>query len=465
MTGIENIRKVYFLGIGGIGMSALARWFRHSGFAVAGYDRTPSRLTGELQQEGIDIHFEDLGANVEAHAGERQTTLVVVTPAVPDRFGEWEWLADNGFTILKRSEVLGMICNRKKCLAVAGTHGKTTVSTMAATILKFSTTGCGAFLGGISKNFNSNLILPGSDDQWIVTEADEYDRSFLWLTPDVAVITYMDADHLDIYGRYDEMKTSFIQFAGQIRSGGSLIVRRELASEFQLLPGRQKFTYSLSEDANFCAIGLQMDPLTHQYTFRIKTPSGLTPSITMSYPGKLNVENAVAAAACAFLAGAKPREIKEGLERYTGVKRRFDILYKDENTLFIDDYAHHPEELKAFITSVRMLYPGKKITGIFQPHLYSRTRDFAGEFAQSLDLLDRAILLPIYPARELPIPGVDSGLILRLMTLRAKQLAEKSEIASLARESRSGIVLTMGAGDIELLTSEIISCLKNETGS
>ena len=374
-------------------------------------------------------------------------------------------MADNGFTILKRSEVLGMICNRKKCLAVAGTHGKTTVSTMAATILKFSTTGCGAFLGGISKNFNSNLILPGSDDQWIVTEADEYDRSFLWLTPDVAVITYMDADHLDIYGRYDEMKTSFIQFAGQIRSGGSLIVRRELASEFQLLPGRQKFTYSLSEDADFCAIGLQMDPLTHQYTFRIKTPSGLTPSITMSYPGKLNVENAVAAAACAFLAGAKPREIKEGLERYTGVKRRFDILYKDENTLFIDDYAHHPEELKAFITSVRMLYPGKKITGIFQPHLYSRTRDFAGEFAQSLDLLDRAILLPIYPARELPIPGVDSGLILRLMTLRAKQLAEKSEIASLARESRSGIVLTMGAGDIELLTSEIISCLKNETGS
>ncbi len=465
MTGIGNIRQVYFLGIGGIGMSALARWFRHSGLSVAGYDRTPSQLTAELQQEGICVHFEDLGAGVQELAGDRHTTLVVVTPALPADLGEWKWLANNNYSIKKRSEVLGLICNRKKCLAVAGTHGKTTISTMAATILKFSDTGCGAFLGGISKNFNSNLILPGKDDQWLVTEADEYDRSFLRLTPDVAVITFMDADHLDIYGQYEELKASFLQFASQIRSGGSLVVRKELASSFNLLSDRRMYTYSLSGEADFCTVKLKMDPLTHNYTFKIKTPAGLTPFITMSYPGKLNVENAVAAGAATFLAGAGLEEIKAGLEKYTGVKRRFDILYRDNKTLFIDDYAHHPEELKAFITSVRLLYPGKKITGIFQPHLYSRTRDFAGEFARNLDLLDRAILLPVYPARELPIPGVDSGLILRKMTLAKKQLAEKHEIASIIRESKPDILLTMGAGDIELMTTEIISCLKNETDS
>lgn len=465
MTGIDDIRQVYFLGIGGIGMSALARWFRHNGLVVAGYDRTPSLLTEALQHEGIGVHYDDLGSGVQSLAGDRQTTLVVVTPAIPGDFGEWKWFSENGYSILKRAEVLGMICNREKCLAVAGTHGKTTVSTMAATILKFSETGCGAFLGGISKNFDSNLILPGVGDQWLVTEADEYDRSFLRLTPDVAVITFMDADHLDIYDSYDNLKTSFLQFAGQIRSGGALVVRRELSSLFPLLPGREIFTYSLTGEADFCTTELTMDSLTHHYTFKIKTPAGFTPFITMGYPGKLNVENAVAAGASAFLAGASLEEIKKGLEKYTGVKRRFDILYRDHKTLFIDDYAHHPEELKAFISSVRLLYPGKRITGIFQPHLYSRTRDFAEEFARSLDLLDRAILLPVYPARELPIPNVDSGLILGKMTIASVHLAEKREITALIREFNPEILLTMGAGDIELLTTEIIACLKDETDS
>ena len=461
MIGFNNIKNVYFLGIGGIGMSALARYFRHIGLRVCGYDRTPTALTAELETEGMAIHYHDMGEDVSHFAPDVLTTLVVVTPAIPQDFGEWQWFLKNGFKIQKRSEVLGMICNRQKCLAVAGTHGKTTISTMAAVLLKNSATGCGAFLGGISINFNSNLILPGEGDQWLVTEADEYDRSFLRLTPDIAVITYMDADHLDIYGQHDALRTSFLQFASQIKPGGTLIVRKELESFFNL-PGIRVFTYSLTGEADFHAVSLYLNPDTQCYRYRIQTPSGLTPPVEMRYPGILNVENGVAAAAAASLAGVSPDEIARGLEIYAGVKRRFEIRYRGKKNLYIDDYAHHPAELKAFISSVRLLFPAQKITGIFQPHLYTRTRDFAEEFARSLDLLDIAFLLPIYPARELPIEGVSSELILQFMTLADKRLIHKSDIHRLLWQEKPEILLTMGAGDIDLLAEEIIDVMKDE---
>jgi len=462
MKDFEYIRTVYFLGAGGIGMSALARYFRHLGMEVAGYDRTLSPLTDEMAKEGILIHNTDLGKGVSKLVGHPQNTLVVLTPAIPPDHEEWKWLRDYGFPILKRSKVLGLICNGSKCLAVAGTHGKTTVSTMAATILKSSATGCGAFLGGISKNFNSNLILPEPGNEWLVTEADEYDRSFLQLTPDIAVITFLDADHLDIYGSHEEMKESFLLFAGQVRSGGTLILNSDIRTEFEELPDIKLLTYSLSGESDFHAVGLHMDPVTKCYRFRLKTPAGETGVIEMSYPGILNVENAVAAGAASFVAGADFQEIKKGLEAYSGVKRRFDICYRDNHTLFIDDYAHHPRELSAFIRSVRLLYPGEKITGIFQPHLYTRTRDFAPEFAESLDLLDTAVLLPVYPARELPIEGVTSELIMKYMHAPDKQLMDKSGVPDFVREQQPAVLLTMGAGDIDLLADEIISALKNE---
>lgn len=459
MTGFENIQNIYFLGIGGIGMSALARWFNHLGFRVAGYDRTSTALTTALQSEGIEVHFDDRGEKVQTLVGQPKDTLVVFTPALPADHGEWNWLQQHGYSILKRSKVLGMLCNRSKCLAVAGTHGKTTVSTMVATILKQTANGCGAFLGGISKNFESNLLLPGSSAEWMVTEADEYDRSFLQLTPDVAVITAMDADHLDIYGGLREVQESFRLFAAQIRGGGKLVTKRALKENFTRLADITVFTYSVDGPDDFFAAGLNLDAATRNYRFRLHTPAGLTPEIALSYPGLVNVENAVAAGAAAFLAGASFEEISAGLQRYQGVKRRFDIRYRDSRVLYIDDYAHHPEELRAFISSVKLLFPGKKITGIFQPHLYSRTRDFAPEFAQSLDLLDEAWLLPVYPARELPIEGVSSELILRMMK-REKKLLQKNELAETIRHTKPEILLTMGAGDIDLIIPEIVETLK-----
>ena len=465
MKEFDQIKYVYFLGAGGIGMSALARWFRHLGMQVAGYDRTLSALTREMEKEGILIHDTDLGKGVSKLVGRPTDTLVVLTPAIPPDHGEWNWLRDYGFPILKRSKVLGIICNNAKCVAVAGTHGKTTVSTMAATILRSSAMGCGAILGGISKNFNSNLLLPEPGNEWLVTEADEYDRSFLQLTPDIALITYLDADHLDIYGNHEEMKETFLEFASQVRSGGTLILNSEISNAFPEQADKNILTYSLSGESDFHTVDLQVNPGTKCYRFRLQTPAGPTGVIEMNYPGILNVENGVAAGAAAFVAGATLEEIRNGLEAYSGVRRRFDIRYRDSQFLFIDDYAHHPRELGAFIRSVRLLYPGEKITGIFQPHLYTRTRDFAPGFAESLDLLDTAILLPVYPARELPIEGVCSEMILELMQLQDKQLMSKTEVIDYIREQKPGILLTMGAGDIELLAGDIIAVLKNEQKS
>jgi UDP-N-acetylmuramate--alanine ligase len=461
MTLPGNITSFYFLGIGGIGMSSLARYFRNLGYRVAGYDRTSTRLTGQLQDEGIDVHFKDLGCRAGELAGGSDASLVVYTPAVPADHGELVWFRENGYRILKRSQLLGMVCNNKKCLAVAGTHGKTTISAMVANILHHSAVGCGAFLGGISKDFGSNLVMPGPEDRWLVTEADEYDHSFLQLTPDIAIVTYMDADHLDVYGNSLSLKESFLRFAAQVRPGGCLVIRKELAAEFPELPGKRVYTYSLSEDADFAAVGLVPGDHSKCYGFHLKTPSGTTGMIRMKYPGLLNAENAVAAGAAAFLAGAEPLEVEKGIETYSGVERRFDIRFSGLRSVYIDDYAHHPAELKAFISSVRLIYYGKRITGIFQPHLYTRTRDFAPEFAESLDLLDSVLLLPIYPARELPLPGITSDLILSYMSPGDKHVGEREQVLGFIRERKPEVLLTMGAGDIDLLAGEISDFLRN----
>jgi UDP-N-acetylmuramate--alanine ligase len=461
----DNISSVYFLGIGGIGMSALARYFSHHGYRVSGYDRTPSSITNQLVSDGIQVHYTDMGPEIGRYTGSPEKTMVIITPAIPNDHGELQWLRKNRFTIVKRAAVLGQICESFKCLAIAGTHGKTTVSTMAATILQKTQQGCGAILGGISKNFGTNLILPREDSLWMVTEADEYDRSFLQISPDIAVITSMDADHLDIYNTYEEVVASFMEFAGRLRANGKILLHKNIADKFSTVKEAHKLTYSLSDDADFNAKELTLDEKNLCYMFRLSTPSGNTPLIRMQYPGRLNVENAIAAGAAAWLAGAGPEEIKRGLEAYQGVRRRFDILYKGPRTVYIDDYAHHPEELKALITSVRLLFPGKYITGIFQPHLYSRTRDLANEFAHSLDLLDEAVILPVYPAREKPIEGVNAAMLSDRMALQKKHLLDKHELKKFIKEHPADVLLTMGAGDIDLLTGEIIEILENEKGN
>lgn len=462
MRGFENISYVYFVGIGGIGMSALARLFHHHGLQVAGYDRTPTALTNQLLEEGIRVHFEDLGKDAGQLAGTPENTLVVVTPAVPLSHKELQWFSKNRYSIWKRSRLLGHICKQYSCLAVAGTHGKTTVSTMIATILNHTPEGCGAILGGISKNFDTNLLIPDSDNQWMVTEADEYDRSFLQLSPDVAVVTSVDADHLDVYGHHHQVISSFLDFAGNIRPGGTILVKKPIEDYFTNCK-KKLFTYALMGDADFTTQDLHLDQESHCYVFRLSTPGGNSGEIHMNYPGLLNVENAVAAGAASYLAGASLDDILTGLEDYSGVRRRFDVLFKKMGIVYIDDYAHHPEELRAFILSVRALYPDKHITGIFQPHLYTRTRDFADGFAKSLDLLDTALLIPVYPARELPIPGVSSEMLLYKMTIQDKYLIGMDEVVNYIRHNRPEILLTMGAGDIELIADEIIKTLGNET--
>lgn len=457
----KDINTVYFVGIGGIGMSALARLFNHQGLRVAGYDRTATNITRQLVEEGIHVHYDDLGSEVSTLISEPEQTLVVYTPAVPSDHEELKWLKQNKYLIVKRASVLGLLCSQFQCMAVSGTHGKTTVSTMAATIMNNRPEKCGAILGGISKNFHSNLVLPDKESNWMITEADEFDRSFLQLSPDIAVITSIDADHLDIYSNVEEIILSFNEFVGKIRPGGILLLNEKVRDKVKS-EGVKTYTYSLTGPSDFKTENLKLDESTRCYSFQLQTPSGTTSEITMQYPGLLNVENAVAAGAASWLAGTGLREISLGIESYLGVKRRFDIRYICKESVYIDDYAHHPEELKAFINSVRKLYPGRKITGIFQPHLYSRTRDLADDFATSLDLLDIAIILPVYPAREQPIEGVSSALLASKIQKADHFLMEKSEITRFLKENRTEVLLTMGAGDIELLSDEIIETIKHE---
>jgi len=460
MKNLLHIRNVYFLGIGGIGMSALARYFKFTGRNVAGYDRTPTALTEAMKAEGIDIHFDDDIRKIPSN-WDPANTLAVFTPALPEEHKELSWFRERPIPLLKRAKVLGLVCNERSGIAVSGTHGKTTVSTMVANILNKTNHGCGAFLGGISKNFGTNLLLPKVESPWIVVEADEFDRSFLHLTPLLALVTSIDADHLDIYGHKDKIVESFERFISQIQPGGSLVIKKGV--ELNTAKTTAKiYTYSLRSDSDFTTENLQLNTEGGFYQFDIKTPGGIIAGCKMNYPGLLNVENAVGAASLAFLAGVTPAEIKSGLEDYHGVIRRFDVRFRNEKYIYIDDYAHHPEELKAIISSVKELFKGRKITGIFQPHLYSRTRDFSAEFATSLDLLDSAILIPLYPAREEPITGISSEIIFNQMKLQNKRLVTKLQLLDILRNEQCEIVLTMGAGDIDSLAGDIIEILKTK---
>jgi len=443
---LEQIHHVYFVGIGGIGMSALARYFLSLNKAVAGYDRTESVLTRELVEEGIAIHYSDDVKLIPHRFRDKQTTLVIYTPAVSNDHSELSWFYNQGFEIKKRAEVLGLISRSKDVLAVAGTHGKTTTSTMLAHLLKNSGIDCNAFLGGISLNYHNNLLLSNTSN-YVVVEADEYDRSFLQLNPKAAIVTSMDADHLDIYETFEEYRNAFWQFISQIYAGGFLVIKKGL-NPGKISSDIRVFTYSLKNVADFYAKNITIQ--NGFYHFDMVTPESIIQNIKLGFPGLLNVENAVAAIAMATLLDVEVPDILKDMESFKGVKRRFEYHIKTDQLVFIDDYGHHPEELRFTIESVKEMYPGKKITGIFQPHLYTRTRDFADEFAKSLSLLDELILLDIYPAREAPIPGVDSEVILQKVSIKNKRLCLKKDLIDfIESQPVPEVLITMGAGDID----------------
>ncbi len=440
----KNIKRVYFLGIGGIGMSALARYFKATGKDVAGFDRLQTRLTRELINSGINIHFKDDIELIPATYLKKEDTLVIITPAIPADHKELSFFRKNNFKLFKRSEILGSIAAQKYNIAVSGTHGKTTVSTMIAHILNQSQSGCSAFLGGISKNFNSNLIYNEKSD-YIITEADEFDRSFLRLYPHFTVITAIDADHLDIYGSKDELIRAFNQFANQTRKGGKILVKKGL--KLDLKYDYDNYTYTLTDKADFHARNITLNKGT--YSFDVVAPTAIMKNMSLNHPGIVNVENAVAATAVSHLIGIDQETIINALKTFNGITRRFDFVIKTKELVYIDDYAHHPRELTAVIDSVKKLYPGKKVTGIFQPHLYSRTRDFADEFAESLNMLDDLILLDIYPARELPIKNVTSKIIYDKVRLPDKKLCSKNDLLDVLKNRKLEVLLTLGAGDID----------------
>jgi UDP-N-acetylmuramate--alanine ligase len=451
MRQVTEIKYFYFLGIGGIGMSALARYFNKMGKKVAGYDKIETSLTNELTDEGIDIHYEE---NINAIPSEilsnKSDTLVVVTPAIPKNHTEWNYFINNGYSIVKRSELLGLLTKESKTVAVAGTHGKTTTSTIIAHLIKQSGINCSAFLGGIAKNYNSNLLL-SKEKGLIVVEADEYDRSFLTLYPSMAVITSMDADHLDIYGSKEYMEESYRLFAQQVNSNGIIIAKKGL-NLGENISATVK-TYSNREEADYVANNIRVEE--GKFVFDFVSADKKIENIVWGMPGRHNVENAVAAIAVALNLGVKEEIIKSALLSFEGVKRRFEFHVRTSKNVYIDDYAHHPEELKACIEGIKELYIDKKITGVFQPHLYSRTRDFAEGFAQSLDMLDECILLEIYPARELPIEGVSSQTIMDRMKLNNKKLLSKEALLEYINEKKPEVLVTLGAGDIDQLVEPI----------
>ncbi|NLZ95159.1 MAG: UDP-N-acetylmuramate--L-alanine ligase [Bacteroidales bacterium] len=448
---IDNFTNIYFIGIGGIGMSNLARFFLSRMKSVAGYDRVFTNLTSTLEQEGAIIHYKDDVYGIPPQFTNAQTTLVVYTPAVPSTHTEFVYFKDNGFTIMKRAQVLGEITKLSSAICCAGTHGKTTVSTMIAHILRQSKVDCSAFMGGILKNYESNLLLSDKSDITVV-EADEYDRSFHWLRPWIAIITSANPDHLDIYHNAANYRESFEKFTSLIRKDGYLIMKKDIPVTPQCHPSVKQYSYSLSS-GDFHTKNIRTGNGTLLFDFIY--PEGKIKDIELGVPVLINVENAVAAAAAAWISGAEPQEIKSALGRYMGAKRRFDIRYKTDKIVLIDDYAHHPDEVEASISSIRKLYENKKITGIFQPHLYSRTRDFADDFASSLSLLDELILLDIYPAREEPIDGVSSQLIFNKVTIDNKTMCSKEELIELLKKEKREVVITIGAGDIETLIPKI----------
>ncbi len=447
---LENIQRVYLVGIGGIGMSGLARYFKKRGCVVCGYDKTGTPLTEMLRNEGIPVVFLDDEDGIKVSFLKNDpTTLVIYTPAIPSNSRILNYFKNGGFTMKKRSEVLGIISKSMYTIAVAGTHGKTTTSSIIAHILKHSGYDCSAFLGGISSNYNSNVLF--GENNTLVVEADEYDRSFLTLHSDIAIVTSMDADHLDIYGDQSHLIESFKQFTSQLKEGGRLIYKEGL----DLSGGK---TYSANIVADIQAVNVRIQDGSFYFDF--KNANLIIEDIQLGLPGLHNIENAVAAIEVALHLGIDPEKIPLALASFLGVKRRFEHVVKDINHTYIDDYAHHPEELRACINAVKSLYPGKKLTAIFQPHLFTRTRDFADGFAEVLSLVDNLILLDIYPARELPIEGVTSSMILDKVNNASKQNLSKQDAVEYIRSSKPELLLTVGAGDIDTLIEPLKTILK-----
>lgn len=454
---MKQYSSLYFIGAGGIGMSALVRYFLAKGYRVAGYDRTSSPLTEALQSEGLEIVYDESVDLIPDYCRDPKTTLVVYTPAIPATHAGLVYFREHGFKVVKRAELLGLITQSSKGLCFSGTHGKTTTSSMAAHIFHESPIGCNAFLGGILRNYNSNLIL-SDHSPFTVIEADEYDRSFHWLHPYMAVVTATDPDHLDIYGTEEAYLESFAHFTSLIQPGGCLVIKKGIKLVPRVQEGVKVYTYSARDGGDFHADNIRVGNGTILFDF--VAPDGVVTDVELGVPVDINIENAVAAMAIARLNGVADDDMRRAMASFKGAKRRFEFWVKRDDRVMIDDYAHHPDELKASIRSVRALYPGRKLTVIFQPHLYSRTRDFAPQFAEALSMADQVILLDIYPARELPIPGVTSHLIFDRITCRDKELCLREKLLERIKECNFDILLTMGAGDIDRLLPEIASIVE-----
>ncbi|MBO6144861.1 MAG: UDP-N-acetylmuramate--L-alanine ligase [Prevotella sp.] len=455
---IKDIQAVYFVGAGGIGMSAIARYFIHRGLVVAGYDKTPSALTRQLEKEGMLIHYNENTDEIPQACRRPQSCLVIYTPAIPADHKELQYFRANGFEIQKRAQVLGTLTRQHKGLCVAGTHGKTTTSTMCAHIMHQSHLDCNAFLGGISKNYGTNYIL--SDSDYVVIEADEFDRSFHWLSPYMTVITATDPDHLDIYGTKEAYLESFRHYTELIQSGGALIIHRDLEMQENLPEGVRRYDYALSE-GDFHAENIRID--NGEITFDFISPIESVKDIQLGQPVPINIENGVAAMAMAQLAGCTAEELKYGMQTFSGVDRRFDFKIKTDRLVFLSDYAHHPNEIFQSARSIRELYRNRKITAIFQPHLYTRTRDFYREFAEALSQLDEVILTEIYPAREEPIEGVTSQLIYdNLRPGIEKQMVHKDDVLNMVKSRTFDVLIVLGAGDLDNQVPEMAKLLSSK---
>lgn len=457
---LNQYDSIYFLGIGGIGMSAIARWFKHKGLRVAGYDKTPTPLTHELMEEGMEIHFEDRIEFIPGYLS-KEKTLVVFTPAIPKNHTEHAYLKEKGFTILKRSEVLGLLTKNYKTIAVAGTHGKTTTSSLIAHIIKSAKMDMVAFLGGITANYDSNLVMHGevNENTVVVAEADEFDRSFLRLFPHTAVVTSADADHLDIYGDHLQMLSSYKEFISQINKGGNLIIHESIAQLANEAPHVKKVTYGMSRGqffaGNIIAKGGFFEFDLHGFAQKIE-------KVQLGVPGFHNMENAIAATLVALQLGISEKVIREALLSFRGVKRRFEFIIRRDDLVYIDDYAHHPTEIEAFLNSLKEMYKGKKITVIFQPHLFTRTRDFAEGFSKSLSIADEVLLMDIYPAREEPIPGVTSDMLFTNITSPVKIRCNKSDLMQKLEALNVEVLATVGAGDIDTFVKPIKELFSNK---
>lgn len=451
MHKLNDIQKIYFIGIGGIGMSALARYFKSRGAAVSGYDKTVTPLTKELEAQGIDIHYEERVDLIP-----KDVDAVVYTPAIPAHHAELIYYREHQYTVVKRSDVLQWITEGSFNICVGGTHGKTTVTSMIAHLLRHSGYGCNAFLGGIAANYNTNFW--SSERNVVVVEADEYDRSFLKLVPDIAVVTAIDPDHLDIYGTPEEVENAFVQFAGKVKPGGCLVTKKGLSRESEL-NASHNYRYAYQQtDADVTTTDLKVE--NGSYTFNVQGPGWMIQDVTLHMGGLHNIENAVAAITVAKHLGIEDEKIRAAVADFKGVRRRFEYALKNAQHVVIDDYAHHPEELRALISGVRSIFKDQKLTLVFQPHLFSRTNDLADGFAESLDMADEILLLPIYPARELPMPGVTSDMLLQRMKTKQKMMLEKQELLSWMKENKPSLVVMAGAGDIDALVQPVKAILE-----